>query len=221
MVVSRSNRIFVISGWLLIVGFGLLAAPLVIIALTLPMPAVGTGGVEAWVGQNLSWLQVADELMTFGAPMILAGSLLFYNHVKKQYLISGALVVTLAIALTIGAISGVVLPLGRLVYPVNGLPIATGEMAVMTASQVFAGIHWLMLALAPYVITLSFIVRSRLVVVLAFVAAPLQVIGTYYAGEISVPLTLAANFSLLIWAIAAGACVMGRPKAVLVAGGRF
>lgn len=80
----KSNRIFIISGWLLIVGFCLLAVSLLIVALTLPMPSADAVGVKNWVTQNLLWLQVADELLAFATPVILTATLLLYGRIKKQ-----------------------------------------------------------------------------------------------------------------------------------------
>lgn len=200
----KSNRIFIISGWLLIVGFCLLAVSLLIVALTLPMPSADAVGVKNWVTQNLLWLQVADELLAFATPVILTATLLLYGRIKKQQPINSSLAMMITITLTIGTTTGVVLPLGRLVYPVNGLPIVTGEMAVMTASQVFAGIHWLMLILALFILIFSRIISSSLVTALAIAAVPLQIVGTYYASEIFIPLALVAIISLLLWGIASG-----------------
>ncbi|CEN33652.1 MULTISPECIES: hypothetical protein [Capnocytophaga] len=200
----KSNRIFIISGWLLIVGFCLLAVSLLIVALTLPMPSADAVGVKNWVTQNLLWLQVADELLAFATPVILTATLLLYGRIKKQQPINSSLAMMITITLTIGTTTGVVLPLGRLVYPVNGLPTVTGEMAVMTASQVFAGIHWLMLILALFILIFSRIISSSLVTALAIAAVPLQIVGTYYASEIFIPLALVAIISLLLWGIASG-----------------
>ncbi|CEN41702.1 membrane hypothetical protein [Capnocytophaga cynodegmi] len=77
-------------------------------------------------------------------------------------------------------------------------------MAVMTASQVFAGIHWLMLILALFILIFSRIISSSLVTALAIAAVPLQIVGTYYASEIFIPLALVAIISLLLWGIASG-----------------
>lgn len=200
----KSNRIFIISGWLLIVGFCLLAVSLLIVALTLPMPSADAVGVKNWVTQNLLWLQVADELLAFATPVILTATLLLYGRIKKQQPINSSLAMMITITLTIGTTTGVVLPLGRLVYPVNGLPTVTGEMAVMTTSQVFAGIHWLMLILALFILIFSRIISSSLVTALAIAAVPLQIVGTYYASEIFIPLALVAIISLLLWGIASG-----------------
>lgn len=189
-------------------GFCLLTMSLLIMALTLPMPSADTVGVKHWVTQNLFWLQVADELLAFATPVILTATLLFYEQIKKQQPISSSLAMVIAIVLTIGTISGIVLPLGRLVYPVNGLPVVTGEMAVMTASQVFAGIHWSMLVLALYVLIFSYLIRSFLVRLLAVVVVPLQIVGTYYASKIFVPLNVLAVVSLLLWAIVVGICLI-------------
>lgn len=205
---SNSNRISISSGWLLIVGFCLLAASLTIVALTLPMPSADAIGVKNWVTQHLFWLQISNELLAFATPTILIATLLFYEQIKKQHPINGSLAMTVVIVLTIGMIAGVVLPLGRLVYPVNGLPVATGEMAVMVASQVFAGIHWSMLVLALYVFIFSCLICSSLVRVLAVVVVPLQIVGTYYASKIFVPLNLLAIVSLLLWAIVVGIYLM-------------
>lgn len=189
-------------------GFGLLVVSLMMVALTLPMSSADAVSVKHWVAQHLFWLQVADELMAFATSMILTATLLFYEQIKKQQPISSSLAMMIAIVLTIGMISGIVLPLGRLVYPVNGLPVVTGEMAVMTASQVFAGIHWSMLVLALYVLIFSYLIRSFLVRLLAVVVVPLQIVGTYYASKIFVPLNVLAVVSLLLWAIVVGICLI-------------
>ena len=110
-----------------------------------------------------------------------------------------SVLLALGVIATIGAFYAM-MALGRLVYPVNGLPIAS-EISVLSASQLFAGLHWMALALAACVIAVAIITKSRLVILISVCVALLKVVGTYYAGEVSVPLTVVSEVSLFGWSI--------------------
>jgi len=90
--------------------------------------------------------------------------------------------------------------LGRLVYPVNGLPIDSAT-SVLSASQLFAGLHWMALALAACVIAVAIITKSRIIILTSVCVALLKIVGTYYAGAVSVPLTVVSEVSLFGWSI--------------------
>ena len=49
MVVNQSRRISYIGGIVWLMGFGLLAAASIIIAMSLPIPSADVSGVMAWV----------------------------------------------------------------------------------------------------------------------------------------------------------------------------
>ena len=110
-----------------------------------------------------------------------------------------SVLLALGVIVTIGAFYAM-MALGRLVYPVNGLPIAS-ETSALSASQLFAGLHWMALALAACVIAVAIITKSRLIILTSACVALLKVVGTYYAGEVSVPLTVVSEVALFGWSI--------------------
>ena len=110
-----------------------------------------------------------------------------------------SVLLALGIVVAIGAFYAM-MALGRLVYPVNGLPIDSA-ISVLSASQLFAGLHWMALALAACVIAVAIITKSRIIILTSVCVALLKVVGTYYAGEVSVPLTVVSEVTLFGWSI--------------------
>lgn len=208
---ERAKRSGSIHSGIWITGFGLLVVSCILIALTLPMPSFDGAGVMLWAESHRATLQLADELLVVSAPTILAAVLVFYNKIKRKMPLRAAVMLALVIVL-ISGIMYTVFALGRLVYPVNGLSI-TPEIALLSASQVFAGLHFIALVLVPCVLVIALVNGSRMVLAISGIVALLQIIGTYYADEISVPLAIVAMSALFGWAIVTGRMVGGVMKA--------
>lgn len=200
MVVNQSSRrISYIGSIVWLMGFGLLAAASVSIAMSLPIPSADISGVMAWVQQHQTTFQIADEMLACGSSMLLAVVVVLYGNLRKRHPVSMGVVLALGIVVAIGAFYAM-MALGRLVYPVNGLPIDLAT-SVLSASQLFAGLHWMALALSACVIAVAIITKSRLVILISVCVALLKVVGTYYAGEVSVPLTVVSEVALFGWSI--------------------
>ena len=199
MVKQGSLRISYIGSIVWLMGFGLLAAASVSIAMSLPIPSADISGVMAWVQQHQTTFQIADEMLACGSSMLLAVVVVLYGNLRKRHPVSMGVVLALGIVVAIGAFYAM-MALGRLVYPVNGLPIAA-ETSALSASQLFAGLHWMALALAACVIAVAIITKSRLIILTSVCVALLKAIGTYYAGEVLVPLTVVSEVTLFGWSI--------------------
>jgi len=200
MVVNQSNRrISYIGGIVWLMGFGLLAAASIIIAMSLPIPSADVSGVMAWVQQHQTILQLADEMLACGASILLVIIVVLYGKLRKRHPVGVSVLLALGIVVAIGAFYAM-MALGRLVYPVNGLPINSAT-SVLSASQLFAGLHWMALALAACIIAVAVITKSRLIILTSACVALLKVVGTYYAGEVSVPLTVVSEVALFGWSI--------------------
>ena len=194
-----SRRISYIGSIVWLMGFGLLAAACISIAMSLPIPSVGASGVMAWVQQHQTLLQLADEILACGASILLAIVVVLYGKLRKRHPVGVSVLLALGIVVAIGAFYAM-MALGRLVYPVNGLPIDSAT-SVLSASQLFAGLHWMALALSACVIAVAIITKSRLIILTSACVALLKVVGTYYAGEVSVPLTVVSEVALFGWSI--------------------
>ena len=200
MVVNQSNRrISYIGGIVWLMGFGLLAAASIIIAMSLPIPSADVSGVMAWAQQHQTLLQLADEMLACGASILLVIVVVLYGKLRKRHPVGVSVLLALGIVVAIGAFYAM-MALGRLVYPVNGLPINSAT-SVLSASQLFAGLHWMALALAACVIAVAIITKSRIIILTSVCVALLKIVGTYYAGEVSVPLTVVSEVSLFGWSI--------------------
>lgn len=200
MVVNQSGRrISYVGSIVWLMGFGLLAAASVSIAMSLPIPSADVSGVMAWVQQHQTTFQIADEMLACGSSMLLAVVVVLYGKLKKRHPVGMGVVLALGIVVAIGAFYAV-MALGRLVYPVNGLPIDSAT-SVLSASQLFAGLHWMALALAACVIAVAIITKSRIIILTSVCVALLKIVGTYYAGAVSVPLTVVSEVSLFGWSI--------------------
>ena len=199
MVNQSNRRISYIGGIVWLMGFGLLAAASIIIAMSLPIPSADVSGVMAWVQQHQTILQLADEMLACGASILLVIIVVLYGKLRKRHPVGVSVLLALGIVVAIGAFYAM-MALGRLVYPVNGLPINSAT-SVLSASQLFAGLHWMALALAACIIAVAVITKSRLIILTSACVALLKVVGTYYAGEVSVPLTVVSEVALFGWSI--------------------
>lgn len=199
MVKQGSRRISYIGSIVWLMGFGLLAAACISIAMSLPIPSVDASGVMAWVQQHQTLLQLADEMLACGASILLVIVVVLYGKLRKRHPVGVSVLLALGIVVAIGAFYAMMV-LGRLVYSVNGLPIDSAT-SVLSASQLFAGLHWMALALAACVIAVAIITKSRLIILTSACVALLKVVGTYYAGEVSVPLTVVSEVTLFGWSI--------------------
>ena len=200
MVVNQSNRrISYIGGIVWLTGFGLLAAASIIIAMSLPIPSADVSGVMAWAQQHQTLLQLADETLACGASILLVIVVVLYGKLRKRHPVGVSVLLALGIVVAIGAFYAM-MALGRLVYPVNGLPINSAT-SVLSASQLFAGLHWMALALAACIIAVAVITKSRIIILTSACVALLKVVGTYYAGKVSVPLMVISEVALFGWSI--------------------
>ena len=199
MVKQGSQRILYVSSIVWLMGFSLLTAAGVSIAMSLPIPSRDVSGVLAWIEQHRIALQMADEMLAFGASMLLAIVVVLYGKYRERHPIGMSVVLALGVVMAIGAFHAM-MALGRLVYLVNGLPI-TSETSILSASQLFAGLHWMALALAAYVIAVAIITKSRIIILTSVCVALLKIVGTYYADEVSVPLTVVSEVALFGWSI--------------------
>ena len=200
MVANQSNRrISYIGGVVWLMGFGLLAAASIIIAMSLPIPSADVSGVMAWAQQHQTLLQLADEMLACGASILLVIVVVLYGKLRKRHPVGVSVLLALGIVVAIGAFYAM-MALGRLVYPVNGLPINSAT-SVLSASQLFAGLHWMALALAACIIAVAVITKSRIIILTSACVALLKVVGTYYAGKVSVPLMVISEVALFGWSI--------------------
>lgn len=199
MVVNQSRRISYIGGIVWLMGFGLLAAASIIIAMSLPIPSADVSGVMAWVQQHQTHLQLADEMLACGASILLVIVVVLYGKLRKRHPVGVSVLLALGTVVAIGAFYAM-MALGRLVYPVNGLPINSAT-SVLSASQLFAGLHWMALALAACIIAVAVITKSRIIILTSACVALLKVVGTYYAGKVSVPLMVISEVALFGWSI--------------------
>lgn len=90
--------------------------------------------------------------------------------------------------------------LGRLIYLVNRLPIGS-TTSVLSASQLFAGLHWAALVLAVCVIAVAIITKSWMIILTSVCVVLLKIVGTYYSDAVSVPLTVVSEVSPFGWSI--------------------
>ena len=196
---QSSQRILYVISIVWLMSFSLLTAAGVSIAMSLPIPSRDVSGVLAWIEQHRIALQMADEMLAFGASMLLAIVVVLYGKYRERHPIGMSVVLALGVVMAIGAFHAM-MALGRLVYLVNGLPI-TSETSILSASQLFAGLHWMALALAAYVIAVAIITKSRMIILTSVCVALLKIVGTYYADEVSVPLTVVSEVALFGWSI--------------------
>ena len=88
MVKQGSRRILYVGSIVWLMGFGLLAAASIVIAMSLPIPSADVSGVMAWVRQHQTTFQIADEMLACGASMLLAVVVVFTVSLRSTTLLA-------------------------------------------------------------------------------------------------------------------------------------
>lgn len=121
-----------------------------------------------------------------------------YGKLGKRHPVGVSVLLALGIVAAIGAFYAM-MALGRLVYPVNGLPLTQQQVYYPRVNCLLGCIgwrwHWLHVLLEVAVIT-----KSRIIILTSACVALLKVVGTYYAGS-SVVLTVVSEVTLLGWSL--------------------
>ena len=113
-----------------------------------------TNSLQETVNQHCTLLMIIDELLMLST--ILCGSSFFY--VRKVYsqnkiILTGS--VTVSFILMLMAWLLIMFETGRLVYPVNGLPVVTGGNLRTTLAEIYAAWHLCDILLGLFIIFLS------------------------------------------------------------------
>ncbi len=190
-----------IGGWLLLTSGALFGITQLTLA-WVSRVSVNSASVLAWVQEHLAWLSFVDEALMLSVLIMTVGMVLLYKHLRRRRPISSLVGLT-AYGVAVIGYSSVVLALGRLVYPVNGVSIS-GDSALMAASQVFAGMHFAAIALGVAVIAFGVALRARSLLILSIVVGMLQIAGTYYGDTPPFWLLVTAIVGWLVWVGAVG-----------------
>lgn len=187
-----------LGGVALIVGGALLATGLTLLAL---VPSASTPSVASWAAHNAALLAASDELISF-AVLALAPALVLLHRPHAPLAPARSLVVSTTGAIALVALVTVVLFVGRLVYPIPGLPLSDDTAALAVATYVGAQ-HLFALLLAWALLVVCTIQRGARRV-LAVVAGVLM-LPAAYPWLIPAWLEIAAAAALLLWCAASGA----------------
>lgn len=194
-----------IGGWLLLAGGVLFAVVQLVLAWLSHVPS-DPARLLAWVEEHFAQLAFADEVLAFAVPILTVGIILLYRHLRQRSPVS-ALVGLVTYGVTAVVYTIVMLELGRLIYPVNGLPIST-DGALATVSQVYAGVHSAALALGAAMIAFGVAWQKRSMLTLSIIAGALQIVGTYYATTPPFWLLATAIIAGLAWVGVAARCMV-------------
>lgn len=199
---SRQNRKRLLISGMLLTGI-LLYMMVRFYFLCLSLQLESTGSVQQTIDHHGSLLMVMGELLMLST--ILCGCT-FYN-VRKLYfqnerVPTGLLVVSLALLSM--AWLAIVVKTGRLVYPINGLPVVTGDSLQTTLAEIYALWHACDILLGLFMISWSGLVSHSFWKYSGAAVGLMQMLCTYFAqGMKPIPLSMAIALST-IWLLRRG-----------------
>lgn len=206
---NSSTRETNIGGWLLLAGGVLFAAAQLVMAWLSNVPSDPARLLD-WAEGHFPQLFFVDEALAFAVPILTVGMILLYRYLRSHSPVS-ALAGVVAYGVAAVAYITVTLALGRLIYPVNGLPMST-DGVLMAISQVFAGMHFAAIALGVAIVAIGVALRQRALLVLSIVVGVLQVVGTYYGTTPPFWLLALAIGAWVVWIVAVGQCMLKSRK---------
>ncbi|AND79858.1 hypothetical protein [Streptococcus pantholopis] len=157
-----------------------------------------TDSLHRTVEQHSSLLMVIDESLMLstillGSSFYSARRLYFQN--KKN--LTGLLVTSFALMLTAWLL--IVLKTGRIIYPVNGLAVATGDSLQMVLSEIYASWHLCDILLGLFMISWSGLLSRSFWKYSGLAIGLMQIFCTYF-DQSSKPLPLLTAIILsTIW----------------------
>ncbi|AXQ77706.1 hypothetical protein DDV21_000745 [Streptococcus chenjunshii] len=157
-----------------------------------------TNSLQQTVERHSSLLMAVDELLMFST--ILFGST-FYN-VRKLYfqnkkILTGLLVTSFILMLMVWLL--IVVKTGRLIYPVNGLPVVTGDNLSAALAEIYAAWHLCDILLGLFMISWAGLLSRPLWKYSGIIIGLIQVFCTYFGQSTKpIPLLMAVILST-IW----------------------
>ena len=157
-----------------------------------------TNSLQETVNQHRTLLMIIDELLMLST--ILCGSSFF--NVRKVYsqnknILTGFVTTSFILMLITWLL--IMFETGRLVYPVNGLPVVTGDNLRTTLAEIYAAWHLCDILLGLFIIFWSGLLSHSLWKYSGITIGLLQMICTYFGQGIKpIPLFIAIILST-IW----------------------
>ncbi|MFT4296779.1 MAG: hypothetical protein QM582_15360 [Micropruina sp.] len=213
--VRRTRREAKACGWLLIAGGLLFTGALLCVGLASQDLPTSVSLLE-WAGRHRGALALADEGLAFAVAGYTVALVLLYRRLRQRSPIASLVGVVVHGVGAVGFVSAT-LALGRLVYPVSTVSVSE-QGALLSAAQVFGGIHFAAIALGASIVAFGVALGGRPMIGLSLAVGVLQVAGSYFAGTTPVWLLATALVSWLLWSMVVGRLVLagraGRPAGV-------
>ena len=152
---------------------------------------------ENWVKSNTRTLKICDELLAissflFSCYMI---DFIFRNWQDNYFRLS---VIVVSLIYCIFAWIGIVLAVGNMVYPVNGIKALKNSELSTAILQVYARLHLSDLALGILTISLASFSQNLYIMVAGCVIGIMQMMFTYFGK----PLNYQAHvLTIIVWSI--------------------
>lgn len=196
---ARTRRESLVGASMLILGSLLFSLALFILAM-LSQHLPDAESIGEWAQTNYTLLFFADEALAFAAAIFSVAILLLARQLSHHRPIA-ALVGLAAYGVAAIGFVNAVLALGRIIYPVNSLTM-TEEGMLLSAGQLFGGIHFAAIALGFAMAAFGFAGQGWPLFLLSLIAGALQIIGTYFGGAPAMWLVTLALTAWTAWSIA-------------------
>jgi hypothetical protein len=201
----------VFGGLSFLIGGTLLSGTLMLIAL-LPRPTAEPGALMDWVVSHSPRISLSNELM-FVAVVFLMPAVLALGRIGWRSSVSAAVVGSSSLLLALIVLAVLVMIEGRLVYPVFGITLSGGNIALVV-SLFYGGLHEVQLLLGIGLVAFGICVlrsSSRLrLALLSFAAGALQLAGAFpWLTPIWVNATV--EVALFFWTLGIGFWLITEP----------
>lgn len=181
---------------LLIISTVLLSLSRILLARS-SQSAVFISNPENWVKSNTRTLKICDELLAISSFLFSCYIIAFiFRNWQDNYFKLSAIVVSLIYC--IFAWIGIVLMVGNMVYPVNGIKALKESELSTVLLQVYTRLHLSDLALGILTISLASFSQNFYIMVAGCVIGIMQMMFTYFAK----PLNYQAHvLTIIVWSV--------------------
>lgn len=150
-----------------------------------------------WVRSSNKLLKFSDELLAVSSFLFSSYILFFLLSAKEENYFITALIIASLLYCVIAWV-GLVLMIGNMVYPVNGIKMLKASELPTALLQIYARLHLADLALGILTISLSTLSPNVYITLSGCLAGVLQMVFTYYGKPINYK---AHVMSVIAWAI--------------------
>ncbi len=156
--------------------------------------------LDRWIDNNTYLLKLSDELLAISS--VLFGSyivLIVLDNIENSIFSISIIIISLIFCLVCWI--GIILLIGNLVYPVNGLKLTDSSGGYNILVQIYSRLHLADLSLGLLTIFLSNLSNNQYVLYSGYIVGCLQIAFTYYSRSIKIISHITSIVLWFVWII--------------------